>query len=201
MKKIIIPLILILTVLPLSAQKRSNPYYKQTLSLSWQNHIAFGEYGSFIDDYSLAGLDFNYTYYFDNSMGIGISFSWDYAEKFIPSQVFRPAENIAIKAAGTKYTETLPIKAQYKYMITPRSFIKLYVAAGLGAVYNKQEFHVQDHALYNGSWAFLLNPEAGVLIPFGRNTVWGLNINAGYHWATNKFQNFYANFGLYVAFY
>lgn len=201
MKKTIISLILILTMLPLSAQQISHPYYKQTLSLSWQNHYAFGEYGNFIDKYSLGGFDFNYTYYFDNSMGIGISFAWNYGEQFVPSKVVRPAENIAIKAAGTKYTEAIPIKAQYKYMITPRSFVKFYVAAGMGAIYNKQELHVQDYAMYNGSWAFLLNPEIGVMIPFGINSVWGLNINAGYNWATNDFQNIYANFGLYIAFF
>ncbi len=173
--------------------------YEQVYSVTWNTYLPIGATSDFLSQYSLNGLDLNYTYYFNNNMGVGLDISWNFNNRSIGPEVVRPNNNIAIYAAQYRMVQIIPIKAQFKYMITPDSFVKLYVAAGIGALNYSYQTEVQDFTMWNNTWGFLASPEVGILVPFGKDAVWGLNCHVGYNFGTNDFQNVYANVGLFFA--
>jgi hypothetical protein len=92
------------------------------------------------------------------------------------------SENCAVYAALYKTTQTIPMKAQFKYLFNPEGFVKVYAAAGLGATSYVEYTQIQEYEFSNSSWGFLMSPEVGVYIPFGKHAPWGANVVAGYNW-------------------
>lgn len=84
-------------------------------------------------------------------------------------------------------------------MINPNSFAKVFVGAGIGAINWNSYKEVQEIQSWENSWGFLMSPEVGVLVPFGRNSCWGAEAVAGYNWGTNNAQNCYFKLGIFVA--
>ena len=175
--------------------------YEQIYSFNWQSYLPLGSSNDYISRYSLEGFNFNFTYFVTSNIGVGVDFGWSYNKKFVPREIYRPDENTAVAAAINKYTDIFPIKAQFKYMINPKDAVKVYASAGLGAPRYGEETHVQDLSIGQHSWGFLMSPEVGMIVPFGKDALWGLNANAGLNWATNNFFNLYFNLGLYIGIY
>lgn len=173
--------------------------YRQVYTINWQSYLPLGTTNEFLSRYSLEGLDLSFAYFFTEHIGAGIDISWNCNGKAFDPQVYYPDPNTAVYAGIFKYTEIIPIKAQFKYMINPESFVKIYASAGIGALKYGYQTQIQEYSIGNNSWGFLANPEIGILIPFGKSAPWGLNIAAGYNWATNKFQNLYFNAGIFLA--
>lgn len=182
-------------------EKRARHSYEQIYSFNWGTYLPLGSSADYISNFSLKGFNFNFTYFFTSNLGVGVDFGWSYNSKFIPREVYRPDENTAIAAATNRHSDIFPIKAQFKYMINPTSAVKVYASAGIGGLRYGEETHVQDLSIGNHSWGFLLSPEIGAIVPFGKDATWGLNANAGINWATNNFLNLYFNLGLYFGIY
>ncbi len=175
--------------------------YEQIYSFNWQTYLPIGSTSDYISTFSLEGFNFNFAYFFTSNIGVGVDFGWSYNKEFVPRAVYRPDENTAIAAAINKYTDIFPIKVQFKYLINPKSAVKVYASAGIGGLRYGEETHVQDISISQHSWGFLLSPEVGAIVPFGKDSIWGLNVNAGLNWATNNFFNLYFNLGLYIGIY
>ncbi len=197
MKRLTILSVILLTVSAIFANAQTK--YQQVYSVTWNTYQPIGTTSDFISQYSLNGLDLSYTYYFSNNMGVGLDIAWNFNNKAIAPQVIKPNDNIAIYAAQFRQVQTVPVKAQFKYMITPESPVRLYVAAGIGALNYAYQTEVQEFVLWDNTWGFLVSPEVGMLVPFGRDAQWGLNLHVGYNYGTNDFQNVYANVGLFFA--
>ncbi len=179
------------------AQQRQGHSFSQVYTLNWQNTIPLGYTADIVPSYCLNGINFNFTFFINPYIGVGADLSWAYNDIVIPAQEYHPSNNTAIYASGYNTTQTIPLKAQFKYMVNPYSAVKFYVGAGVGAtslLYCKQ---LQDFQVWDNSWGFLASPELGILVPFGKHSNWGVNLTAGYNWATNKAQNVYFNLGIF----
>lgn len=175
--------------------------YEQIYSFNWLSSLPLGSSADYISSFSPKGFSFNFSYFFTSNLGVGVDFGWSYNSKFIPREVYRPDENTAIAAATNRHSDIFPIKAQFKYMINPKSAVKVYASAGIGGLRYGEETHVQDLSISDHSWGFLMSPEIGIIVPFGKDATYGLNANAGINWATNNFFNLYFNLGLYIGIY
>lgn len=176
----------------------ANPY-TQIYSINWQSNLPLGATRNHISDMSFNGANIYFTYCFTDNLAIGIDFSWSYSQKYSPNTTYLINENTAFHGTVVKKSQMFPIKAQFKYIITPESFAKLFVSAGIGALSYTKTLRIQDYDIWDNTWGFLMSPEIGVLIPFGKSASWGAGITAGYNWATNKVQGLYFNVGLYFA--
>ena len=175
--------------------------YEQIYSFNWLSSLPLGSSADYISSFSPKGFSFHFSYFFTSNLGVGVDFGWSYNSKFIPREVYRPDENTAIAAATNRHSDIFPIKAQFKYMINPKSAVKVYASAGIGGLRYGEETHVQDLSISDHSWGFLMSPEIGIIVPFGKDATYGLNANAGINWATNNFFNLYFNLGLYIGIY
>lgn len=175
--------------------------YRQIYSINWQAALPVGSSSDFLSKMSFNGMNVNFAFFINDYIAVGADFSWNYNQKLLPPTAYYLTENIGFYASLYKTTQCFPLKAQFKYIINPEGFAKVYLAAGLGATSYTEATQIQDYQVWNSSWGFLMSPEVGVLIPFGKNAPWGANITAGYNWATNHAQNVYFNVGLFFAVY
>lgn len=173
--------------------------YSQVYSFSWQSSLPLGEQAEFIPSMGLNGANFNFGFFVTDNIAVGADFSWSYNQKSVSPEVYNVGDNCAIYAALYKTTQTIPMKAQFKYLFNPTSFVKVYASAGLGATSYIEYTQIQEYQFSNSSWGFLMSPEVGVYIPFGEHSPWGANVVAGYNWATNKAQNLYFNVGIFFS--
>ena len=209
-KKYIIAVILIFAIVPTFAQKYkteagsknyvvTNRTYSQVYSFSWMTNVPLGQSHNFLPKVSCNGAALSFSYFFTPNIGMGIDVAWSYNSKYYKPEVYMPSQNVAIYSSRKKKSEIFPIKAQFKYMINPNSFAKVFVGAGIGAINWNSYKEVQEIQSWENSWGFLMSPEVGVLVPFGRNSCWGAEAVAGYNWGTNNAQNCYFKLGICVA--
>lgn len=211
MKKIILLSAIILSCAGL-ANAQSYSYgndMKQIYSLNYQMGIPVGSVRDFVSNASFEGVNLNWAYFVTRNITVGVDLTYNNFNKKIGQQIYRPNENMAVNAAQYRYTQSFPLKAQVKYFFSQSRFIKAYAGLGIGALSAGQHIIVQDLEAWDNTWGFLLSPEVGMLIPFGRESIWGANVTAGYNWSTNKStfgnidlnnrQSFYFNVGLYIA--
>ncbi|MBO7763470.1 MAG: hypothetical protein J6S16_00870 [Bacteroidales bacterium] len=197
MKKILITVVAVLVASVSFAQ--TNHRFSQVYSFGWQSSVPLGAQADFISRAGFNGADFNFGFFVTDNIAVGADFAWGYNHKSVPAEIYQVSENCAVYAALYKTTQTIPMKAQFKYLFNPEGFVKVYAAAGLGATSYVEYTQIQEYEFSNSSWGFLMSPEVGVYIPFGKHAPWGANVVAGYNWATNNAQNLYFNVGLYFS--
>lgn len=197
MKKIYTIAIALLVAATSFAQ--SGHRYTQVYSFNWQSSLPLGESAEFVPNMCFNGANFNFGFFVTDNISIGADFSWGYNQKAVSPEVYYINDNTAVYTALYKTTQNIPMKAQFKYLFNPEGFVKVYASAGLGATSYTEYTQIQEYQFSNSSWGFLMSPEVGVYIPFGRNSQWGANVVAGYNWATNKVQNLYFNVGLFFS--
>ncbi len=182
---------------------------RQIFSLNYQMSVPLGSSRDFVSKMSFEGININWAYFVTQRLAVGVDFTYNNYHQKIGQKIYRPNDFTAVNAAQYRYTQVFPLKAQVKYFFTPDRFIKAYAGLGMGALSAGEHIIIQDIDAWNNTWGFLLSPEAGILIPFGRDANWGANVTAGYNWSTNSStfgnikidnrQAFYFNVGLYVS--
>ncbi len=182
--------------------------YRQAYSFNWMTSVPVGATASFLPQTSFNGASLGYTYFLNERIGFGFDISWSYSTLYKAPEEYI-SDNVAIYASTKRMLQNFPIKVQAKYMLTPNSLAKVYVAAGIGAINTQEIADIQDIEFWDNTWGFLMSPEVGALIPFGSNSTWGAEIVAGYNWGTNTVglgtdvergfsQNLYFEVGLYI---
>lgn len=209
MKKIILILAIGLSCVNLMKAQSYGNNMRQIYSLNYQMSIPLGSSRDFVSKASFEGININWAYFVTNHLTVGVDFTYNNYHQKIGKQIYRPNDFTAINAAQYRYTQVFPLKAQVKYFFTPNRFIKTYAGLGIGALSAGEHTIIQDIDIWNNNWGFLVSPEIGMLIPFGRDAMWGANVTAGYNYSTNssKYGNinidnrqaFYFNVGLYIA--
>lgn len=178
---------------------QSHHRYTQVYSFNWQTTLPLGQSAEFIPNMGFNGANFNFAFFLTDNIAIGTDFSWAYNQRSIPADIYNIGDNCAVYAALYKTTQTIPMKAQFKYLFNPDSFVKVYASAGLGATNYVEYTQIQEYQFSNSSWGFLMSPEVGMYVPFGKHSNWGANVVAGYNWATNQAQNLYFNLGIFFS--
>ncbi|MEG0519467.1 MAG: hypothetical protein RR555_11500 [Bacteroidales bacterium] len=209
MKKIILILAIGLSCVSIVRAQSYGNDMKQVYSINYQMSIPLGGSKDFVSKASFEGININWAYFLTKKLAVGLDLTYNNYHEKIGQQIYRPNDFTAVNAAQYRYTQVFPIKAQVKYFFTPDRFIKAYAGLGIGALSAGEHIIIQDIDAWNNDWGFLLSPEIGVLIPFGRDAIWGANVTAGYNWSSNSStfgnidinnrQAFYFNVGLYIS--
>ncbi|MBS1748759.1 MAG: outer membrane beta-barrel protein [Bacteroidetes bacterium] len=148
--------------------------------------------GSFKSDVisktSLRGWNLSVLYGLSNNFSIGAQAGFnDFSEKF-PRAVYNTKSG-AISAVLSNSVQTIPIQVKAKYNFFPVAPVQPYVAAGIGgniATYN--QFLGEFSNSGTTKFGFAATPEAGIIIPFGKNSASGITIGAIYNYMPYSYQ-------------
>ena len=173
------------------------------MTINWQ--IATPLSTNYLKETSLAGGNFEYRRLIKPNMSVGIGFSWNSFEQYIPPKVYdRPDGSRQIYTDFVHQVYTLPMYLNAHYYFGGGDKLKPYAGIGLGAQYSEQSAYYNIFVTEEDNWGFVARPEAGLL--FRLSNYFGLHANVGFSYATNKneslkideLKHVYYNIGIYL---
>jgi outer membrane protein W len=180
MKKLIIFLfIYIIAAGSINAQTHFNNF----TTLNWQ--IATPLNTHYIKETSLAGGNIEYRKFIKPNMSVGIGFSWNSFEQYIPPYVYeKPDGSQQLYTDFIHQVYTLPMYLNAHYYFNGGAHLKPYAGLGLGAQYSEQSAYYNIFVTEEDNWGFVARPEVGLL--YSLSDYFGLHANVGFNYATNK---------------
>ncbi len=169
--------------------KASAQQGRTMLNINYSVNTPTGSFNSdVISNTSFRGWNLSVLYGLSDKFSIGAQAGFnDFSEKF-PRKVY-DTKGGAISAVLSNSVQTIPIQVKAKYNFLPNAPVQPYVAAGVGgniAMYN------QYLGVFSNSgktkFGFAATPEAGINIPFGKNSASGINIGANYNYMPFSYQ-------------
>lgn len=182
-----------------SESYNSSGKVKQYYTLAWSVGFPTSDFGGhadvmpYISKTSCAGgMVAGQAFVLDNRLGLGASIGWNNFYQSNERNTYtdiKGDKGMAITGSSYAYMSTTPIKALITYAFAPNSPIfNPYFTLGLGASYMSQHLMFQDMDIFTDNWGFMVSPEIGTYIRFGKGAMWGANIGFGYNYCTNQFK-------------
>lgn len=177
MKKIFF--LLVLFAAPWLADAQTNYAY-----LSWDNNYPLSNkdwLSSSSPHGGVAGFRF---FIRDNQFSVGLDLNWTTFDQYEPTQTF-PQDNGAITTDYYKYIYQYGgvVSGQF-YHPTGSEIFFPYYGLGLGANYNRYTVYYNIYEDAESAWGFLIRPEAGVLVKFGKYRSLGAIAAVHYDYST-----------------
>lgn len=155
-----------------------NPYF---FVVDWQINGVIDN--NFVDDASVWGTNLEAGYYLTENWAVGVFFSYQTNEDYIPRQSYI-WENSILSTDQIHSIYQMPFGLSARYRFTNGIFAP-YAGLKIGAQYTETESYMNNRCIYNEQWGFYLSPEVGVDIhPFKQKRL-GLHLAVYYNYATN----------------
>lgn len=174
-----------------------------TLKLNYSLAVPTGSFKDVIGNTSYRGFGAEVMYHINNKVSAGLETgSQDFSQKY-PRQLYKMADGSDISAVLSNSVQTVPILIKGQYNFLPGNSIQPYVALGVGGNLITYRQYVGEFSSDNKtSFGFAARPEAGIYVPFGKNSGAGFSIGAGYSYMPFKYNgitsldNFMAKAGI-----
>lgn len=152
--------------------------------------IPLGNTKDFTDAFSPRGFSLEGQGYVTENISVGGRIAWNVYYKDLGWQLM----HYTLEADGGNksegdvyayrkhYLNIMPLMATAHYTFNSDRLIP-YVGLGVGTYYIEARRQTGIYIVSMDKWHFGLAPEAGVVIPFGQTSNWGLNLNVRYNWA------------------
>ncbi|GAA0556748.1 outer membrane beta-barrel protein [Chitinophaga japonensis] len=132
---------------------------------------------------SFRGWQAGLQYMLNDQLGIGLKTGFQDFYERLPRAVY-PTKSGDISAVQTRTFQVIPALATVQYQFTkPDAPVIPYGSLGIGAANMNYEKYWGMFVDKDNSWAFMLSPEIGVNIPFGKASPLLLNISAQYSYS------------------
>lgn len=159
--------------------------------LSIQANYAVSQPLGSLSDYasktSGRGWNINLQYALNDRFSVGAKVGFaDFYERF-PREVYH-GEGEDISAVQTHTLQTIPVMASVQYAFAaPDARIIPYAGLSIGGANMNYEKYWGEFVERNSKWAFQVNPELGINVPFGKYSPVMLNANVQYNYAGYKY--------------
>ncbi len=151
-------------------------------TINWDITKGTGDTGNYIEDISYRGFSFEGRYFVNNNVSVGGFFSWyalnDKIKDQPPYEFHQDGTTGHISGTQVRYLNVLPVLINAHYYVETGG-IKPYAGIGIGTIYSEQRTDFGLNSFYADSWAFGVQPEIGVFVPFGYSDT-GLNLALRY---------------------
>ena len=169
----------------------STASFAQQSFWSFNYHMSFGlgEQADYIADASFRGWGVDGRAFLTQNISVGGSFSWEVFDQIYrdlpPRQLNDVADNVSASITGVEYRfiNTLPIMANAHYYLGQDGALRPYFGLGLGTAYTEQRTDIGLISITAKGWGFAVQPEVGVMIPFGLTGV-GANVSGKFRYTT-----------------
>ncbi len=142
-------------------------------SFNYPMSFATGEQQDYIERASFRGIGIDGRGFVTDNISIGGTFSWEVFDEIKrnlpPTPIDVGIENVEGVISGTQYRfiNTLPIMVNGHFYLGSNGTIRPYFGLGLGTSYVEQRTDVGLVSILGKKWGFAVQPEVGVMIPFG----------------------------------
>lgn len=169
-------------------------------SFNYGMSFATGEQQDYISDASFRGFSIDGRAFLTDNISIGGSFAWevfDEIKRGLPPRPVSSADiaNVEGAISGTeyRYLNTLPILFNAHYYLGSDGAVRPYFGLGIGTSYVDVRTDIGFVSITSKKWGFALQPEVGVMIPFGLTGV-GANVAGRFRYTTQPSDTFPVSF-------
>ena len=180
MKKILI----IIAVFISTASFAQRSYW----AFNYEMSFAAGEQADYVGDPSFRGWGIDGRGFLTQNMSVGGSFSWEVFDQIyrnLPPYELNVKDEVNASISGVQYRfiNTLPIMVNAHYYLGKDGALRPYAGLSIGTAYTEQRTDIGLYSIYAKGWGFAVQPEIGVVIPFGL-TGTGLNVAGKFRYTT-----------------
>jgi outer membrane protein W len=159
-----------------------------TLKLNYSVATPTGSFKDVVNKTSYLGFGGELMYHFNDKISLGLeSGSQDFYQKY-PRGLYKTGDGSDLSAVVSNSIQTVPVLIKGQYNFLAGKAVQPYVALGVGGnliTYN--QYAGQFSSDSKSSFGFAARPEAGVFIPFNKNSGAGFSAGAGYNYMPFKY--------------
>jgi hypothetical protein len=183
MKKIIIISIIALFSLGYKSYAQDGNLYLQNslMTFSYQMGFPSADLKTFIPENDFLGWDFEMKAMVTHNLALGAHIGYQGFYKKFPRDTYEFPQG-ALTTTIFKYYYTIPMQAVATWFFIPEGMVQPYLGMNVGVNYNERRGEIGIYVLEDNSWNFSFAPEAGVIVPFGKYSQWGVNIRGKYNY-------------------
>ncbi|PSL47762.1 outer membrane protein with beta-barrel domain [Chitinophaga niastensis] len=148
-----------------------------------------GSLKDYSDKTSFRGWSAGLQYMLNNQLSVGIRTGFQDFYQKLPRAVY-PDKMGDVSAVQTRTLQVIPIQATVGYAFTkPDKAIIPYASVGIGAANMNYEKYWGEFVEKNNSWQFMVSPEIGINVPFGKASPVMFNANVRYNYAPYSYSD------------
>jgi len=160
----------------------------QFYSLEYSTGTLFGASHSFVEQYSWRGGHFNGQIFLMDYVAIGFKLGFNNYYSDVASRVYDYGNGLRIYANTFRYIRKLPFQIGAVGHLFPNRILKPYLGVYLGLCYAAESVFIQDIQIRAENYGFIITPEVGLFLQFGKNSPAGAKVSVAYNYATNKYK-------------
>ncbi|WP_343743741.1 outer membrane beta-barrel protein [Chitinophaga sp.] len=172
-----------ITAQAVSAQSRP----PLSIDLNYSIAQPFGSVKDYANKTSFRGWSAGLSYMLNDRLSVGVRSGFQDFYERLPRAVY-PDKQGDVSAVQSRTLQVIPLQATVGYAFTPAtSAVIPYGVLGIGAANMNYEKYWGEFVDKKNSWQFMVSPEVGINVPFGRYSPVMFNANVRYNYAPYKF--------------
>lgn len=175
---------LLVTLLPNETQAQQGV---TKLNIGYNIASPLGSFKDEVNKTSYRGWTANVLYGITDKISVGLGTGYqDFYQKY-PRANYKLNDGGDVSAVVSNSIQVVPILATGQYNFIPNGVVQPYAGVGVGGnlVFYRQ--FLGEFANSKTKFGFAVRPEAGVYIPFGKNSMTGITLNANYNYMPFNF--------------
>jgi hypothetical protein len=165
--------------------------FRPPLSVDINYSIAqpLGSLRDYSDKTSFRGWSAGLQYMLNNQLSVGIRSGYQDFYQQLPRAVYSDKSG-DVSAVQTRTLQVIPIQATVGYAFTkPDKAVIPYASVGIGAASMNYEKYWGEFVEKNNSWQFMVSPEIGINVPFGKASPVLFNANVRYNYSPYNYSD------------
>jgi outer membrane protein W len=173
-------------LLTIAAGFAAAPSFAQgSFSIQYSMGFAMGDSKTYISTPSFRGATMEYKYNIKDDLAIGADVSWNVFYERKASDTYTSG-TVSVSGVQYRYTNSIPIYVSIDKYFKPGEKINPFVGLGIGTMYTRRNTDMNLYTLEADSWAFALQPEAGVRVDMSSQVDFILALKYNYGLSTNE---------------
>ncbi|MBL7863642.1 MAG: outer membrane beta-barrel protein [Cyclobacteriaceae bacterium] len=161
-------------------------------SFSIQYSIGFGgTVNKYVTSTSLRGATFEYKWYPQPNISIGIDGGWNYFYERRPYDSYTSG-SLTLSGIQFRYAHAVPLFVTTSYYLSPSNKINPFVGVGVGTMFVSRYTDMGIYRISEEDWHFAMKPELGVRVDMSpdMDLIFGLRYNHAFATTDTSEQNY-----------
>jgi hypothetical protein len=167
--------------------------FRRNFSVSWDVNLPLTN-TTYIKNATADGIMIGYRERMSDHFYMGVDLSSAHYSDYSPRQTYY-SEMGAFTSDFFKYTSSYGAVLSGNYFFRPDRRLMPFVGLGAGVSYHTFRLYYNIYSQTDSNWGFLMRPEAGAMLKFGKRGIWGLITSVHFDYSSVKNETFgYKNF-------
>jgi hypothetical protein len=123
-----------------------------------------------------------------DNVAIGFKLGYNNYYSNVKAQVYDNGNGLRLFANTYRYIRQAPFQLGIVGHLLPNRIFKPYLGLYMGLCYSTQSVFVQDISVGAENYGFIITPELGFYLQFGKESPVGLKASVSYNYATNQYE-------------